>query len=178
MQRYIEQLIEDIQKATWKIKPPHDLWDHADLDSELELEDMSYVEKYIYGDSEPISDITGIDVSQLPPPEKLTVEQQALLAGKLEDLLKYFNFCLEFPQGLPDHLKYTFIKKFWAEEQVAVSCGTSHIEFCDYNEGNCPFRGYCNTCKEVIEQFKHDEEIEKKYRESGIGMGDDIELPF
>ena len=177
MKRYIEQLIEDIHRATWNLKPPRDLWDHADLNSELEIEDMSFVEKYIYGDKEPVSGITGIDCNQLPPTEKLTVEQRALLAGKLEELLEYFHFHLDFPDTYPAHLRYPFIKNFWAEEHVLMSFGENHIKFCDDDEENCPFPGYCNTCKEVAEQFRHDEEIEKRYRESD-GNDEDIEIPF
>ena len=52
MQRYIEQLIDDIHKATWDLKPPHPMWEEsgADPDNELELEDLSYVEQYLEGD--------------------------------------------------------------------------------------------------------------------------------
>ncbi|HEX2393857.1 MAG TPA: hypothetical protein VHI78_00845 [Bacteroidales bacterium] len=35
--------------------------------SEPDLEDMSYCEKFYYGQKEPVSAITGIDVSLLPP---------------------------------------------------------------------------------------------------------------
>jgi hypothetical protein len=160
MQRYIEQLIEDIHKATWDLKPPHPLWEEsgADPDNELELEDMSYVEKYIDGDMVPISDITGIGQEQLPPPEQLSQEQQALLATELEKLLQYFHFRLDFPLDYPAHMRYSFIWDFWEEEHVPLSFGESHIEFCEYDEELCPFPGYCNSCREVAEQMKFDED--------------------
>ncbi len=171
MQRYIEQLIVDLRQATWKMKPPHELWEEsgADPDDELELEDMSYVEKYMYGVEEPISGITGIELEKLPPEAKLTLQQQALLASELENLLQYFHFYLDFPKNYPAHLRYPFILKFWTEEHVALSFGESHIEFCDYDEENCPFPGYCNTCKEVAEQMKFDEEQCRK-------VGSDIDI--
>jgi len=160
MQRYIEQLIDDLHKATWRMKPPHELWEtsKADPDDELELEDMSYVEKYLYGNEIPIPEITGIAREQLPPAEKLSQEQQALLAVELEKLLQYFHFYLDFPEGYPTHLRYPFILKFWDEKHVPLSFGENHIEFCDYNEEQCPFPGYCNTCIEVSEQMKFDEQ--------------------
>lgn len=164
MQRYIEQLIDDLHKATWGMKPPHEIWEEseADPDDELELEDMSYVEKYLYGDEIPISAITGIGPDQIPPAEKLNQEQQALLAVELEKLLQYFHFYLDFPENFPAHLRYPFILKFWEEKHVALSFGENHIEFCDYDEEHCPFPGYCNTCKEVAEQMKFDEEHASK----------------
>lgn len=160
MQRYIEQLIGDIRQATWNMKPPHKLWEEseADPDDELELEDMSYVEQYIYGEKEPIAQITGIEQGQLPPPEKLTEEQQTLLVTELERLLQYFHFYLDFPVNYPVHLRYPFILKLWEEDHVPLSFGESHIEFCDYDEENCPFPGYCQNCKEYKEQLKYDEE--------------------
>lgn len=160
MQRYIEQLIEDLHKATWNLKSPHQLWDksEANPDDELELEDMSYVEKYMYGNELPISEITGIEQEQLPMPEKLDQDEQALLAVELEKLLQYFHFYLDFPQNYPHHLRYAFIRSFWSEEQVALSFGENHIEFCDYDEEKCPFPGYCHTCKEVADEMKNREE--------------------
>ena len=160
MERYLVQLIDDLHKATWGMKPPHEIWEksEADPDDELELEDMSYVEKYLYGDEIPISEITGIALEQLPPVEKLNKEQHADLAVELENLLQYFHFYLDFPKDYPVQLRYTFIRKFWEEKHVALSFGENHIEFCDYNEEHCPFMGYCNTCKEVAEQMKFDED--------------------
>lgn len=164
MQRYIEQLIEDLHKATWKIKPPHELWKEsgADPDDELELEDMSYLEEYVYGEEVPVSAITGIEQEQLPPAEKLSQEQQALLAVELENLLKYFHFCLDFPENFPAHLRYQFILDFWQEEHVALSFGENHIEFCDYSEGYCAFPKYCTSCPEIEAQLKFDEQFEHR----------------
>jgi hypothetical protein len=177
MQRYIEQLIDDLHKATWGMKPPHEIWEEseADPDDELELEDMSYVEKYLYGDAIPISGITGIAQEQLPPAERLSEEQQALLAVELEKLLQYFHFYLDFPKDYPAHLRYEFIRKFWEEKHVPLSFGENHIEFCDYDVEHCPFPGYCNSCKEVEEQMKFDEELSQ---DPINPEDDDEELPF
>lgn len=178
MQHYIEQLIDDLHQATWGMKPPHKMWEEseADPDEELELEDMSHVEQYLYGEKESIAQITGIEQGQLPPPEKLTEEQQTLLATELERLLQYFHFYLDFPKDYPVHLRYAFIRKFWEEEHVPLSFGENHIEFCDYDEANCPFPEYCNTCKEVAEQMKFDEQYEHQDN-NGEDMDVDSLLP-
>ncbi len=159
MKRYIEQLIEDIHKSTWNLKPPSKLWgeSEADPDNERELEDMSYVEKYIYGEQQAIGKITGIEPEQIPPTEILTTEQQSQLAIELEKLLQNYHFVLDFPEKYPAHLRYRFIRDFWNEEHVPLSFGENHIEFCNYEEANCPFPGYCDTCKEIAEQIKFDE---------------------
>jgi hypothetical protein len=160
MQRYIEQLVNDIRAATHKVQPPHDIWleSGADPDDELELEDMSYVEEFVYGKKKKISKITGIESNALPPPRKLTDSQKALLAVELERMLQVFHFYLDFPESYPAHLRYRFIRKLWNKKHVPLSFGENHIEFCDYDESNCPFPGYCKTCEEVSAQMKFDEE--------------------
>lgn len=163
MKHYLEQLIDDIHKATLQVIPPHPLWleSGADPDDEVELEDMSFAEKYMYGERKSVSDITGIDAAALPPPEKLTEEQQAMLSVELEKLLQFFHFHLDFPKTYPANLRYPFIRDVWAERFVPISFGEDHIEFCDYEEENCPFPGYCSTCKDITAERKHDEEYEK-----------------
>lgn len=173
MQRYIEQLIDDIHKATWKINPPHEIWNDVDTDNEAELEDLAYAEKYIYGEPLPISEITEIDPKLLPPKEKLTQEQQALLSTELEKLLQHFHFYLNFPDDYPAHLRYPFILKFWEEEHVPLSFGEDHVELCDFNEENCPFVGYCTVCEEF------NEEVKNGHAEDGESWDtDDYILPF
>ncbi len=67
MERYIEQLIDDIHLATWNIRPPHKIWKLSEADpyDEPELEDMSFIEKNLYGKKKRISKITGIDFENL-----------------------------------------------------------------------------------------------------------------
>ena len=122
MQNYIKQLIEDIHNASLNLNPPHKFREvsNADPDDELEFDDISYVEQYIEGEKQSIAEITGIDPEQLPPKEKLTKKQQALLACELEKLLQFFHFALDFPEKFPAHQRYTFIRDFWNEEHVTL----------------------------------------------------------
>jgi len=175
----IQQLISQIRAATFNIRPPRHLWNDANTDSEVELEDMAFIEKHFEGEEESIEKITGIEQKLLPPSSILSQEQQALLADELERLLQHFNFYLDFPKDLLAHLKYPVIHNFWKENHVAVSFGKNHIELCKMEEENCPFPGHCKTCKEVAAQIKHDEEIEKKFKQQhGTGTNDDFPDPF
>ncbi|HAH22578.1 MAG TPA: hypothetical protein DCL77_02230 [Prolixibacteraceae bacterium] len=153
MERYLEQLMDDLQQAIVNLKSSQG--GGTDFDHDQESLDFSQVEKYEYGEVTPISEITGIQQEQLPPVEKLNEDQQALLAAALEDLLQHFHFELDFPRDYPLHLRYAFIRQLWSEEQVAVTFGNIHIEFCDYDEENCPFPGYCNSCQEASEYMKN-----------------------
>lgn len=172
MEHYISQLISDIHQATWRVRPPHEIWEDVDVDNEAEQEDISYVEEYIYGEPEKISDITGIASEFLPQPEKLTEDQAGRLASELENLLNIFHFYPDFPEAYPLHLRYPFIRNLWDEEHVPISFGESHIELCSFEQEFCPFEGYCNTCQEYADELKHDLEVSDKE------CTDDTDLPF
>jgi len=73
------------------------------------------------------------------------------------------------------HLRYPFIKDLWDEYHVPLSFGENHIEFCDHEEGQCPFPGYCPNCEEVAAQMKFDEEHSKQHPSE---EEDDIIFPF
>jgi len=160
MERYIEQLIEDLHEVTRNMKLPHRISEETGADPyyDVTLEDFSYIDEYLYGDKIPVSSITGIALELLPPADLLSNEQQALLATELENLLMYFHFYLDFPEDYPDHLRYSFILNFWKEEHVPMSIGEGHFNFCDYEEEHCPFPGYCDSCRIVAEQMILDEQ--------------------
>ena len=168
MKSYVTQLIEDLHQVTTKKNTPLGLWEVAEAHGhhEYDPEDRSYVNDYLYGERQPISVITTIAKEQLPPVKKLSIEQQALLASELENFLKHFNFYLDFPHGFPPHLRYPFIRNIWEDEHIDRMMGETHLEFCDYEEENCPFPGYCTFCDNTKDrgpalQSLHDNENEK-----------------
>ena len=184
MKQYIDQLINDIHRAMQQVNPPDKIWEESEADptNEVELEDISYIEQ-LNGEAKKIADITGIASNLLPPAEKLTKKQRAMLSRELEKLLLHFNFIPDFPENYPDHLRYPFILDLWNEEHVPLSFGENHIEFCDLEEENCPFPGYCDVCKEVNAQMLFDEEQYRKIKEKGgpdwnPDIEDLLDLPF
>ncbi len=146
MQRYITQLIEDLKEIA-QIKKQAANTETANNDEAL-LKHFEDIENYLHGEEVPISEITGILPEQLPPPEMLNESQRAQLSVELENFLEHYNFALDFPYNYPNQLRYPFIWNFWTEKHIPMQRGISHIEFCDYDETNCPFQGYCNTCDE------------------------------
>jgi len=153
MQRYINQLIEDLHEiAQIKNQAANT---ETDTDDEALLKHFEDVENYLHGEEVPISEITGILPEQLPPPEMLDDTQQAQLSVEIENFLEHYNFALDFPHNYPNHLRYPFIRNFWTEKHIPMQGGTSHIEFCEYDETNCPFRGYCNSCNQIAIENKY-----------------------
>lgn len=176
MENYLKQLIDDIRQAGYNIKPPHEIWESADPDDEVEEEDFSYVEEYLYGEEIPVSDITGIDKDALPPANKLTAEQREQLSRELEKLLEVKHIELDFPTGFPYERRYGFFYEFWHKKHVEISFGTSHVELCDYDPDNCPYPDYC-TCHEFREEAEQEFKKQQERNNNSNEDDDDNWLP-
>jgi len=142
---YVKQLSEDLRLAAQKNLVEHE--NNHDLTSDNFEEHIKEVEKYIYGDMEPLSKIVGIHTVQLPPPEQLSEAQQSQLYDEMEQLLNAFNFYPDFPENLPGHFKYQVMRSRWDDEHVFMSSGHSHLEFCEYEPKDCPFPSEFCSCK-------------------------------
>ena len=161
MEKANKQLINVIHKTTWNIRLQHEIWkqSEADPDNAVELEDLSFEEKYIYGKKEKKSKNAVINPKQLLTVDNLNIDQQSFLAIELENPLKYFHFILDFQENYPYDLCYPFIRKLWRKKQVLVSSGGTQIEFCDFYEDKCPFPRRLSNCNEIASQMSCDEEL-------------------
>lgn len=150
MDKYVSQLIQDINREMSKMpEPPSDLWDTVDINNECEVEDISYIEQYHNGAQNRLEDNVGIKKELLPPEKKLNDEQVEQLLKALENLLEYHNYEAAYPhENLTVRTKYHLLYTNWQEKQPKVSFGRVGIEFCDFNEEECPIPGFCSSCKD------------------------------
>lgn len=149
MERYIEQLIEDFREAAKQTPEPSELWDDVDMDNPGEVEDIAYVERFVYGTPQMLSEIVGIAKIQLPPVGRLSSVQTAKLLDEMLVLLYAYHFVPIFPDDLPSRLKYRVLRANWDSEQVYVGGGESEIEFCDLEPDECPYPHKFCTCRKV-----------------------------
>lgn len=176
MERYIEQLIEDMQEAAQHVKPPGTMWQSVDMSNKGEVEDMAFVEQYIYGTPAPLSSIVGITSEKLPPTDRLTEAQAKKLYAAMEKLLKAHRFVPDFPDGLPVTMKYAILRDSWNDEHVAIGAGEVHIEFCEYEPEECPFpERYC-SCKVIQEEIEREEREGPKYEGPDLDADDLLPL--
>ena len=172
MDRYIQQLVEDLREAAGKVPEPGPMWDNVDMNNPAEVDDIAYVEQYFEGPREKLSSIVGIESVKLPPLERLTESQVAHLCSELTALLLAYHFVPDFPDGLPDNLCYKLLREHWDDEHVFVGAGESHIEFCEYVVEECPFPDEFCDCRRVNEEAEADDEMEASE------PGSEDELPF
>jgi hypothetical protein len=155
IQKYVDQLAEDIQKAAERITIYSQLKSLPDSIGEDFQDPIAGVEEFLHGPKYKLSEIVGIEASMLPADHLLSDGHTELLASKMESLLIAFHFYPDFPTNngktVPPRLRYRAMRESWEYENPIVSSGEIHIEFCDYDETQCPFPGYCTTCSEFPE---------------------------
>ncbi len=149
MKRYIEQLLEDIRKAALSAPHLHERKQYMSDEEELD-EHFEEIERYVQGENDrPLSSIVGIPAIMLPAAEKLTKSQIKLIVKELVKMLNSWNFYPDFPEKVPDEMKYRALISVWNSEQTYMRSGRMHIEFCDYDPDKCPFPGFCDACDEI-----------------------------
>ena len=148
MDRYIKQLVDDINQVISQLpEPPSPLWDAVDVNNDCEIEDMSYIESTFYSERFILSNILQIESDSFPPGDKLNDNQIQLLIEALIALLEYHHYEAAFPDTISERTKYKLLLKVLKTNQPKVSFGIIGLEFCHYNEENCPVPGECNQCR-------------------------------
>jgi hypothetical protein len=148
MQKYVDQLIEDLEKAKGNKpdKPNVNILypDHPALDYGLD-----YIAEWECTPRIPMAELTGLDQDNFPPADKLTETQMEAICDKILQVWQEFNLYADFPEGLPAITKYQLLRKRWGEDVQYISEGNCHLEFCEYDHQNCPFGiDYCQ-CKDL-----------------------------
>jgi hypothetical protein len=147
MQRYIEQLIDDIRNAA-KGAPVHPYDDPALEGEDMFMMEMEESEKIAEGPFEQLSDVLGIPLQALPKADQLSVEQMQLLNTELEKLMIAYNYYPDYPENAPAIMLYNALRSIWNSEVFRVRFGSFHIDFCEGDEEACAFPGFCKSCSD------------------------------
>lgn len=148
LDKYIIQLIEQLRTSAQNLPDPKVItgFDENELPEELKM--FADVERFLHGESKPLSYIVSIDKGLLPDVNLLSEEQLLLLYDEIEKMLIAFSFFLDFPENLPIKEKYRVLRDQWDKEVVYIGSGHNYLEFCHYFPEECPFpEGYC-SCKD------------------------------
>jgi hypothetical protein len=138
MQRYVEQIIEDMRQATENLpaKP------YLELSEDDEC--LRGVMEYESTVTKPMQEWLGIDKACFPPAAKHTQKEIELLVEEILKLWKFYNFEAILPKNLPKDIAYKMLVDYFDKSVIHVSEGTIGIEFCNYEPENCPFpKEYC-----------------------------------
>ncbi len=168
MQRYVEQLIEDIRKGKDFVPEDVKLSDDYEEFAErmMELENSDEIE---------LSKLFQLEKVMFPAIEKLSNEQIDLITNELLELWEAFYIEAIYPEKLPNSLLYPLlVLKLDAKIQYWPGWITS-IEFCNYDLEQCPFGEVYCTCKDIDSSWETEFEDYLKISED---MNETDELPY
>ena len=163
MERYINQLIDDMREAKKRPRPQK-------MELPPELEFVRGAEEYLHGELFEMGSLFGLKKMQFPLVEKLNQEQIKKLVIEFEQLWQAFNFYSDFPDGLSNEIKYKILVDYLEHKTTYVTEGNNHFEFCTYNPESCPFPEEFCTCKDF--------EIEDDDIDMSNLKSNDEDLPF
>lgn len=69
-----------------------------------------------------------------------------------------YNFNAVLPDGLPHEIAYTLLAVYFDEPAARISERITHLEFCDYDTGSCPFPKNLCMCKDFEMDISEDEQ--------------------
>lgn len=142
MQRYVEQLLEDIAAAKANLPVFFDDYDEEDyymLPAHLEAEEAPYQKLKDWLQLEPII---------FPPADRLSTLQIMKILDGLVSLMKHFNYILNFPSSVPPALRYSVFIKELDKNTPYLTYNYWQIDFCNYESMTCPFGTSFCTCKQ------------------------------
>jgi len=156
MERYVEQLIEDIFHAAENVRWP---W----RPEELGLEDwISDDEEEATAPRIPLEEWTGIRKIQLPPDERLSDTQLHRILEALKRMLDAYNWSFVLQIAVPERIQYRTIRENFDQVAKKKQWHMGFFELCapGTSHGMCALGEFCH-CSLFEELFKNfsDEEL-------------------
>lgn len=140
MERYIEQLLEDIEEAKGNVPAFPFCTDRTLFLLSPQAERATAPEK-------PLGQWLGLERLQFPPSCRLNTDQIKRLMLAMEDLLVMFNYITYFPTSYPLAARYDILVNHLDKKTPLLTYNFWQIDFCEYDINNCPFgQAHCQ-CK-------------------------------
>jgi hypothetical protein len=148
MEKYIEQLLEDIAYATENVSLPY-------VDREVNLHDwISDEEEDRTAPVRNLEEWTGIGKAQLPPHEMLTDGQIQRLSIALKKMLDVYNWSFVLQTEVPERIQYAAIRENFNQEAKVKIWHMGFFELCrpGTEHGKCALGDHCQ-CAFYAELF-------------------------
>lgn len=147
MERYITQLLEDLEQIISYRQASEESLALA-VNEEESQDDALELSKLLSTKHCTFAELLDVNVQLLPPEHMLSDEHTISLMDSLSDALMVHNCYLDFPSKLSSRDRYRILRETWnAPQQLYKECMNT-IDFCDYDQDNCPFGpGKCQ-CKD------------------------------
>ena len=167
MDKYLQQLLQDIIQATKKIT-----WSYP-----LSQTDVTTLEDWLPDTEEEktaprisLEEWTGIQQSQFPPADRLSDKQIDVLYAAIKKMLAAYNYHATFLFSLPTRTKYEVVRTHFKQEAIQKRFHMGFFELCFSNKShpNCLMGSecHCTYFEELSKKWVNDdltpEELSKK----------------
>ncbi len=147
LQRYVEQLIEDLEEAAKNPPPVPYIEPPTHLENDLWIAELALVP------FKTIEEWTGIKHEVFPEMISLNVDQIRLLNAAIFKLLKSINVDLvDKPTDLPDELLYDIITQSWEDYVQYLPSSGFDWELCSGEPQTCPYGEFCDCGDEFFDE--------------------------
>lgn len=162
MERYVQQLLEDIAWSAENVSWPY-------VEKSLDLHDwISDEEEDRTAPVRQLEDWTGISRDQLPPHEKLTDDQVSRLLSALKEMLNAYNWCFVLQTRVPERIQYATICDNFSQEAKIKRWHTGFFELCrpGTEQGTCSLGEHCQCrfFEELFSGFSNEERTPEEER--------------
>lgn len=147
MDRYLNQLLQDIAAAKYAdVPPPPPASDGLFADAE----------RYLHEEPElALGQHFGLKAGDFPPAERLNETQQLAVVEALKETYSSYNIDLDLPEALPPAERYWFYVKALGEKCFIDHWGFTTIHFCEEEPEDCPFGWrYCACLGRWLEEVE------------------------
>ena len=169
MQRYIEQLIEDLEEAAENPPVP------SYIETPPHLEELPDIAELALVPFKPISELTGIATINFPEMDRITYKQAEMVNKAIFKLFNSMNIeLIDVPDGIPPEILYDVLINSWDEYVQYLPSSGMDLELCTGDWLSCPYGEFCNCSDDDYDDLSEDDLPPDRNKQSN----DDSELPF
>lgn len=165
MQKYISQLIEDLEEVAKKPPAP------AYIETPPHLEEQPYIAEIALVPYKPVSEWTGIDSVVFPCVTDLEDDQWGRVNDVIFKIFESMNIeLIDIPKDIPPEILYEVLTLNWDHPVQYLPSSGFDMELCTGDPMTCPYGDYCDCGEE------HDFSDDETSHENSGAEG--IEFPF
>lgn len=164
LQRYINQLLQDIGEATRNVPEP---WYPLEEEADEEFGVLPWMEDPENAPTKSLEEWTTLKKEQFPPENRLTNTQVSALLCAIKALLDAYNCSAVFQIEVPDRIQYRVIRERFRQEVPMLKANYFFFELCDKKDkkdrsGCLLGEKYCHCAffEAFFEKFEDNQEEE------------------
>lgn len=162
LQRYINQLLQDIEEATRNVPEP---WYPLEEEADEEFGVLPWMEDPENAPTKSLEEWTTLKKEQFPPESRLNNTQVNTLLSAIKAMLDAYNCSAVFQIEVPDRIQYRVIRERFRQEVPMLKANYFFFKLCDKkgqkDRSDCLLgEKYCHCAffEAFFEKFEDNEE--------------------